>query len=517
MARRYSETLVKPRPVIKLPAGGLHQSATEAETALIDGGAPLYVRGDGLVRPVVDEVEASDDRRTKIARLTSVTSAMLVDHLSRHADWRVFRRREKDWIPTDPPRALADIILARDGEWRLPRLAGVITCPTMRRDGSILSTPGYDRETGLLLLDPPALPSIPMRPTRQDAADALGVLDGLLDGFPFVGDASRSVALSALITPIVRGALSAAPLHAVRAPTAGTGKSYLIDTACTILTGQPAPVIAAGKTEEETEKRLASALMAGQPFISIDNVNGRLAGDLLCQMIERPLVEVRELGRSRMIRIENRATVFANGNNIEISGDMVRRVVLCSLDANMERPETRSFRSDPCATVNADRGRFIAAALTIVRAFIEAGSPGALDNLASFGSWSRLVRSAIVWLGRADPVETMDIARAEDTSLTGLRAVVVAWRDVIGIDAPRLAGELKTAAEQTADDGRLLHPDLRAALMEVAASRNGQGVDATKMGHFLKRSSGRIVDGLKIVGELNSHSRTKEWSLRSVE
>ena len=46
------------------------------------------------------------------------------------------------------------------------------------------------------------------------------------------------------------------PLHAFDAPEAGSGKSYLVDLASTIATGEIAPVIAAGRNEEETEKRL---------------------------------------------------------------------------------------------------------------------------------------------------------------------------------------------------------------------------------------------------------------------
>lgn len=499
---------------IKLVAGQLADAASQAEAALIESGTDIYTRASELVRPVVDEVDASDGRRTKVARLTQVSVPALLDRLSRHSRWQAYRRREQEWIAIDPPRGVAEILLSRDGEWQFPRLAGVITCPTLRPDGSILAEPGYDTRTGLLLLDPPPLPVLPPRPTRDDAIAALKLLDGLLDGFPFVGAASRSVALSALITPVARGALAAAPLHAVRAPAAGTGKSFLIDTASTVLTGRPAPVIAAGATEEETEKRLAAALIAGQAFVSIDNVNGRLAGDLLCQMVERPLVEIRELGLSRLRRVENKATVFANGNNIEISGDMVRRVILCSLDANLERPETRTFPSNPCAQVAADRGRYIAAALVIVRAYVEAGCPGALDNLASFGGWSRMVRSALMWLDRADPVETMEIARAEDTGLAQLSAVVAAWREAIGVDNPKLAGELKAAAECVSADGRQLNLALRGALLDVAAARSGQAIDPIRLGLFLKRSSGRIVDGLKIVSEANSHSKSKEWSLR---
>src|SRR5262249_24846685 len=152
-------------------------------------------------------------------------------------------------------------------------------------------------------------------------------------------------------------------------------------------------------------------------------VNGELGGDALCQLIERPTVDIRILGRSEMVRVENRATIYATGNNIVVVGDVVRRVLVASLDANMERPELRRFKQDPLALILADRGRYVAACLTIVRAYLKAGCPGELPALASFGDWSRLVRSALVWLGQADPLLTMELARAEDPEIGALQQV----------------------------------------------------------------------------------------------
>ena len=149
----------------------------------------------------------------------------------------------------------------------------MIACPTMRSDGSLLVKQGYDPATRLLLIEPPAMPPIPDHPTRGDALRALKLLEELVCESPFVNEASKSVALSGLITPVVRGAMPVVPMHASSAPTAGTGKSFLWDLAAAISIGQRRiPVIAAGN-EEETEKRLVSVLLTGQPLISIDNVN----------------------------------------------------------------------------------------------------------------------------------------------------------------------------------------------------------------------------------------------------
>ena len=320
------------------------------------------------------------------------------------------------------PINIAATILARVGEWTFPTIAGVITTPTLRPDGSLLVKQGYDDATRLLLVEPPPMPPIPDKPTRGDALAALALLEGLLAEFPFVDDVAKSVALSGIITPVVRGAFPVSPMHVSRAPVAGSGKSFLWDTVSTIAIGRLMPVIAAGRNEEETEKRLGAALLAGQPLISIDNLNGELGGDALCQIIERPIVDIRILGKSELKRIEARGTtMFGSGNNIVIVGDVCRRVITATLDPQLEQPELRTFNGDPVAKVLENRGAYIAACLTICRAYIAAGRPNRAPRLASFEGWSDTVRSALIWLGKADPVTSMELARAEDPERGELR------------------------------------------------------------------------------------------------
>jgi putative DNA primase/helicase len=302
------------RPAIVLRAGALHLLAAEAEAALVAAGVRFYSRGGEIVRPIVDDVPAFHGRRTKVARLKLVSIDTMRDYLSRAARFEKYHGRSKKMVAADPPQDIARTILARDGDWQhfLP-LAGIITTPTLRSDGSILSEAGYDSATRLLLLVPPPLPPIPSRPSKDDALAAIKLLDDLLSEFPFVNAASRSVALSALMTPIVRGAMPVAPMHAFDAPEAGSGKSYLIDLASAIASGEIAPVIAAGRDEAETEKRLVAELITGQPIISIDNLNGELGGDFICQAIERGTVKPRILGRSETKRVENAVCMYGNG------------------------------------------------------------------------------------------------------------------------------------------------------------------------------------------------------------
>jgi putative DNA primase/helicase len=507
------------RPVIIVQGGGLSREASEGERALLQSGFPVYQRGSVLVRPVSDEVEAADGRRTTVARLVRIGLAYMRDLLCRAALWRRLDQRRGAEVAVNPPAEVAQVILHRQGEWRFPPVAGVITTPTMRPDGSLLLTAGYDAATQLILIDPPPMPFIPMSPRRNDALAALALLACLLEEFPFADEASLSVALSALITPVVRAAFPVAPMHVVSAPEAGSGKSYLVDLVAAIAIGQPCPVIASGRIEEETEKRLGAALLSGQPLISIDNLNGDLGGDALCQAVERPVVEIRILGKSELARIEARSTLFATGNNIRLLGDLTRRVLRCRLDAKLERPECQVFRRRPVPAVLADRGRYVAAALTVARAYAATGKPQRASPLSSFEGWSDLVRSALLWLGRADPVETMRVAREEDPDRAAATALFEAWREAIGTGQDRTAAEIIALAGSRTDAGpgerepstEWRFRDLRESLLAVAGKQDM--LDAHELGKWLSRHRDRVVNGLRLEGRSDRHGHAARWQL----
>jgi putative DNA primase/helicase len=294
-----------------------------------------------------------------------------------------------------------------------------------------------------------------------------------------------------------------------------------MDLSAAIVLGEPCPVMALGRDEAETEKRLGACLLDAQPLISIDNVNGELSGDFLCQAIERPVVSIRILGRSERIKIEARAsTFFATGNNVTLVGDLVRRAIVATLDPRMERPELRKFAGDPVATVLANRGAYIAAALTIARAYLAAGKPDRLPPLASFEGWSDIVRSALVWLGLADPVATMETARAEDPELIALGELLSAWSAAFGSEwrnRRTVPDALHAIEERTVTTGGECHdpyerahqyPQLREAI--VAISPRGKP-DARSLGRWLRRNKGRIVGGLRFDGRGGEQGRSVEW------
>ena len=500
-------------PTIRVLQGLRHIAADQGMSAMLEAGVPFYQRDRQMVRAAVSKAKTSGGEIVEVPSLLPVTLPMLSRALGQSAEWeRVSKTGEPSRI--DPPKEVVEQIASLSGHWPFPPVSGVIGTPTMRPDGSLLTEPGYDAATGLVLVAPPRMPAIPQEPTREQALVAVQRLSTLLTEFPFASAISRSAALSMLLTPVLRGALGAAvPMHVVAAPQAGSGKSYLQDVSSVLATGERCAVITVAPDPNETEKRLIGAAIASFPIIALDNCNGTLSGDFLAQVTERPLLQVRPLGSSGVVRIANVFTVFANGNNIAVAADLVRRTILCTLDANMESPETREFTNDPIAAVLANRGGFLADCLTMARAYHCAGYPNRLPRTPSFERWSDLVRSCLVWLDLADPAGNSGVVQADDPARSARVAIFAGWKQALEIGKGYSTAEIIAAAEEFSSG--FLYPDFRNALMEVAKSRAADKIDAMRLGWWLRSTAKIVVGNTKLVVDRSNESH-QLWSLTNV-
>jgi hypothetical protein len=516
---------LRQRPTIQLVGGEISSIVDEAEAALIAVAdlAPVMARAGFLVQPITVQMPASHGHMTDMVLLRRLTTANVVYLLNKHA--AIFKRfdlRRNKWRTVDPPLEIADQLLEK-GHWKFPTVAGVVTTPTLRADGSILDRPGYDQATQLWYQPDSnlVLPKLKVDPTREQAEQALALLTELLKGFPFDSNLDRAVVLSTILTAVLRGAFDVTPMTLLQAPDAGSGKSYLADLISTIARGRACPVITNVGNAEEMEKRLGALILEGAPIISLDNCSSDIGGDLLCQITERRLIRPRILGKSKVPECEWRGVLLATGNNVMLVGELIRRGLVAKLDAKMERPELRTFAFDPIARVQADRGSYIAAAITIARAYIAAGSPRVCGPFGSYEPWSRMIRSPLIWLGEADPVKCMEETRQEDTARRAERELIALWRDNLGTAVSYTAAALiKTASEQrcidhTPNDTKFdwRYPRLRELLALQCGNLRGE-IEAKKVGNWLTRMRGRVHDGHCIMRVKESASWGHTYALQ---
>jgi phage/plasmid primase-like uncharacterized protein len=443
--------------------------------------------------------------------------------------------RKGESVKCYPPNELAAaLVKCTPLIGRFPVLRGLTSIPTIRADGSILDKPGYDPMTGLYY-DPKGIDfgAMPQSPSMEDAIAALEELKALICKFPFVSEASRSVALARLLTGVARNAMKAAIMFLYDAPSPRTGKSKLNDIGSMITCGHEAPVISATSSPEEREKQLVAALRGGTQTITLDNLpNGEaLESELICQMLTQERVEVRAFhSNDKLIILPNIATVVANGNNIGVSADMTERTNLCQLDAKMEFPGSRKFDFDPVEMVRADRPKYVRACLIILRAHALAGYPMSeeLSALGGFEEWSKIVRAALVWLGCDDPCETMNIIRAEDPKRGSLVAIMEHFESDFGKGPKTVAEVIKHAEKKARDvfeekdgvrrkieegDGAFL-----SALTEVASLEKGGHVSAKSLGRWFKAYEGVMINGRRFFAQSHGkHKGAKLYYLLSAE
>src|SRR5262249_2310 len=129
-----------PRKTIRIVKGEVARIVDEAEAALlaVANVVPIMVRAGMLVQPIVDQLPASHDRMTDVTLLKPLTNANIIYLLNKHAAiFGHYDGRSKKWLAIDPPPSVATQLLQK-GHWKFPKVAGVITAPTLRPDGSVL-------------------------------------------------------------------------------------------------------------------------------------------------------------------------------------------------------------------------------------------------------------------------------------------------------------------------------------------------------------------------------------------
>lgn len=503
---------------------GQRHAAADAGISALNGHSLIYQRGPHLVRCSTLQGKTSQGVVTSTPGIVQLCQSYLERELSLAADWYK-PKKDGNLRQIDPPHAVAAQILSMQGLWPFPLLTGVIGTPTMRPDGSLLLREGYDARTGYFLLSPPPMPPISDKPTKDQARKGLDLLKTLLAEFPFADkDAgerspSRSVALSMLMTPVLRAAMTVAPCHAGSAPEPGTGKSYLADIAAVLATGDLCPVVSMTKgNAEECEKRLMGCALSGQPIIALDNMTLPLEGDFLCQLTERPRLLPRALGSSDMNIITNGFTVFANGQNLRVSEDMAaRRTLMVRLDADVDDTTKREFtKPTPTQKIARNCGDYIAAVLTIARAYVVDGTPDLL-SLPSYDDWCKFVRSPLVWLGEPDPVVTMNAIREADPIRTERLRVFTAWKAALNTMAETSKPDKadgKTVKELISKSNEDAHAELREAFLEIAASqRTPSDIDPRTLGNWLRKAKDTQIGNLKLVANKLANQAKPRWLL----
>jgi hypothetical protein len=491
-----------------------HEVNAEAVAALARDAA-IYQRGSLLVRIVRDVSPAAHGIRRPFApRIEALPPPLLRERLAANALWVAIHETRGVTLekPGRPPAWCVSAVHAR-GEWPgICHLEAVVDYPVLRPDGTILSRPGYDQETGLLL-ESAEFPTIPDHPSHAAAVAALDVLLEAVADFPFERPVHRAAWLAALLTPLARFAFTGpAPLFLVDANVPAAGKGLLLDVISRIVTGERFTIATYTNDEDELRKRITSLVLAGDRLVLFDNLEGRFGNAVLDAALTGTAWKDRVLGANRMAEAPLFMTWYATGNNVAIAADTARRVCHIRLESPDERPEERENFRHPnlLAWVGENRATLLAAALTILRAYCAAGRPD-LGLLAwgSYEGWSALVRSAVVWVGLPDPGETRLLLQAQaDVAAESMAVILACWErldpDRHGLTAAEVIHQVYKQPPTPLPD---FYADLRDALEALLGKPDSRG-----LGNRLRFYRRRVFEG-RYGDQAGSKQRAARWAV----
>lgn len=507
-------------PQIVLHDVQLNDLTAQALAALRRANSPpaVFVRSGSLCRVIRDEdgqpsVEAIDKARMR-ARLADVAAFFSIN-------------KRGEFVGANPPLYLAENILAQ-GAWEFPALVGVARSPILRPNGTICTAPGYDPDTRLCYCPDPGLvvPPIPENPSADEIEAARDNLIELIAEFPFADSASLANSLAILFSILMRPVIAGhVPLAIVDAPVQGTGKTLMATVLGIVGVGAVSgESIPDRQNDDEWRKKITAILLKGPPLVLLDNIpdNSTIDAAPLVGMLTTHLWSDRLLGKNENVQLPARAVWVATGNNLRVSGDMPRRSYTVRMDANSERPWARTgFRHpDLEQYAQTNRGRLLAAAFTLIRAWYAAGRPKAdVPTFGSFQEWADSIGGVLAHAGVAGFLDNLEQVRAvQDEDTLQWQAFFAAWWEQFG-DAAVTADDLVRLVVPRKDlyDSVLSAPLVESLPEPLLVNKDrGEGSLKRSIGRNLSRLTGRIFEGRKLCDAgIKTHRKVRAWHLQS--
>lgn len=303
-----------------------------------------------------------------------------------------------------------DQILSLREHRKLKKVNAIITAPIISKDGQLIAKAGYHSKTGLYYDNsqyPNKTLKVNTRPNEQELADALSKLLVPFEKFPYASNLDRSVMLAAVLTAIMRPVFKECPGFGFDAPVAGTGKTLLAQSIGQLMVSPNQPILTyaddGSRNDDETRKRLFSALMAGEKCMLIDNVQKTFDSSSLSTYTTSSVYTDRKLGGNSNRSFPSKMLILLTGNNLSLSKDLERRFPLCRIDAQTENMQTRKFSIRPISYVKSHRIELVMAGLTLIKGWLctqeyKTGKMMVHREIESFDEWDSLVGQTVAWI-----------------------------------------------------------------------------------------------------------------------
>jgi len=276
-------------------------SKVDPERNLFRRGERLYVvRRDQYGKPIFEEMTPKRfvtwaERFIEIGRYTKKAIDELTAEETEESGGRFYKESMTEQI--------SSIVLSTDTFVRsFPKIGRLLDVPIPVQKGEeiIYTKPGFNPDLEIYC-DSQFTEVKPLRleDGKLDLEQARKVIEQVHEGFQFADEQSKTHAVARLFTPYCRGLMgfeAKTPLWYFEANRPGPGKDYLSGITHTVYLGYSFEDTPIGNSEEETTKRISSALQSGRRMMHFANCQGRLDDKSLMQAVTGKTFNCRRLG-----------------------------------------------------------------------------------------------------------------------------------------------------------------------------------------------------------------------------
>ncbi len=437
-------------------------------------------------------------------------------------------RKSPEWqeIGCNPPRIILEAILQDPELNGIRQLNDVATFPYFAPNGQLVTREGYDENAGVLKISNSEIEIVAPASeiTDQEVRNAVRTIEKCFGSFSF-DESQKRVSIwtgaAGIMTLQARRMFSIRPAILIISENRGSGKTQYSEQILRCGNGESRPVPSYLRAGQQLLTDLFSAAGTGRNYIYYDNLrDGTTFGDaVLDGIITSGRIQDRVFGKNNVVESRDSGfMILANGNNVAVSDDMVRRCLLIKLKTRDSKEYQKSY-----GELMREQAADVATACMLILAWhVKQDCPKPESKLADdegFTAWARIVRNAIFnatalvkledgidVLKTQETLRTMDSkAEMTDDLLTGIHEYIKG-RPVKSFRSIDLAADLAGSSVPT-------HAAKLAGLF--AGSRNL----STAIGIALRSRNGHSATIDEIVYRLigkTSHGAKTTWSLEEV-
>lgn len=442
--------------IIVLPSG--NTSITDTAEQLFPRIAKtntMYLRGGVVVSPTTNQ-----DGELTLEVLKPAAARSRFEQYGTFMAWRAYRDGEPVLKQTAISEDMAHALLESEAAQKyLPRIDGLVNCPVIVADGTktAVASNGYHAPTRLLITSgkPPA---------NVELTEAVVALKELVAEYEFQTPGDRSRAIAAMLTPALKmgghlqGNITA---DVAEADKSQSGKTYRQKVNAAIYNEKVALITSRSGGVGSTDESFNAKLIAGRPFMQIDNQRGRYDSPHVEAFLTAERSFPARIPHCKEIEVDpSRFFLALTSNGIETTRDFANRASI----VRIRKREGHTFRQyeegDLLQHVRARQPFYLGCVFAIVREWIAQGRQRTNETRHDFREWVQvldwIVRNIF---GEAPLMDGHQQAqeRVSNPALTFLRNIAIAVADQDKLGQRLIASQLY----EVADTAEIAIPGLR--------------------------------------------------------